>query len=429
MSIGLQREFLSSHYRRWLISSIQEKHTPKWIFLHASRTQNTSFLEIADEFAMQPHVRLEQMYFRQKTRTIVLNVGTDEHEIVLKIFYLQENAVPSSNATPLDKESSCLMSHDVEVKYLDLLSRLVFHHITPHIVLPIYRSIISFARVQKLLRSSVDASVLRQISSNKPTDLFMAIFAEKANHGTLTSLVRQDLVSLRRAQLNYVLVAIIFQIVYTLACIHIRTPSFKHNDLHTSNVLISSTDRAKLQNVHPSKQHYVRYIDENGSDAYIDIMVCPYRTLLWDFFFSSINEDDARRWNLGPMITNRTSIGISSCRNSRVVANQYTDIHKLIDTLEYILRGANLWGKLEPCMVNFFNDVVPEQYKCAARDRDAEYKESLKLHTVHHTTARDLLSHPLFNSLRHPIDNSVAPLETYDARRKLKEHAFPQNGK
>ena len=95
-----------------------------------------------------------------------------------------------------------------------------------------------------------------------------------------------------------------------------------------------------------------------------------------------------------------------------------------MDTLEFILRTAKVWRKLEPCVTNFFNEVVPEMYKCAAANRPSKYRDVININNIHHTTPRDLLVHPLFHCLRIPIDEHIAPLESYNTRSMMDEHAF-----
>jgi hypothetical protein len=425
MATDLQREFMSSRYRIWWINRFRTRKSSKYLFASVQPTLQTDCLDIDASFQLQPTVKITQMYFRAKTRTVVFNVSCGSHELVMKILFLQEQSQASNiNLPRIDTQT--LSSHDVEVKYLHLFSRLVLNHVTPHFVIPIYRSITTFEHIKSLLRTTNSTAKDIQLLSNgeKKNDLYMVFFAEKANHGTLTAFVRGDLKTMRNLRLNYVLVAIIYQVVYTLACIHIRLPSFKHNDLHTSNILLSRIDTSKIKQAFPSQQHYVCYVDETGNNAYIDINTCPYRTLLWDFFFSNVSNDDAKRWALGPMQPGRTTLGGSSAKDARVTPNQYSDLYKMFDTLEFVLRTADVWNKLEPGVTQFFDDVVPPAYKCAGLERTDDYRDKLKIHYFHYTTTRDLLSHPVFNILRQPIDE-VPPIETYKFNNRLKKHAFP----
>ena len=427
MATDLQRDFMSCRYRLWLIHRFRTRMCPRTLFVSASQTLNIDCLDIDAGFKLQPTVKITQMYFRAKTRTMVFNVASGQHELVMKIFYLQEPSQASNINLPQPATASTLASHDIEVKYLHLFSRLILNHVTPHLIIPLFRSVTTFEQLKGLLRTSNATSKDMHLLSNgeKKNDLYMVFFAEKANHGTLTSLVRGDLKAMRNLRLNYVLVAIMYQVVYTLACIHIRLPSFKHNDLHTSNILLSYIDTEKIKIAFPSQQLCVCYVDETGNNAYIDINTCPYRTLLWDLFFSNVSEDDAKRWDLGPMQPRRTTLGGNSAKDARITPNQYSDLYKMMDTLEFVLRTADVWPKLEPNVVRFFDDVVPPAYKCAGLERTDDYKNNLKIHNFHYTTARDLLSHPVFNMLRQPIDEDVSPIETYKFNQRLKKHAFP----
>ncbi len=435
MALDLQCEFLSSPYREWLVKGFRNK---KWLFKHVRNTRDhQDFLDVDHDFELQPSVVVKQLYFREKTRTMVLSVDCAKRQMIIKIFFLlepgkmsqQDNGAPEIHAektkdkkgkSERDNLSGQLASFDVEIKYLHIFSRLVSLHVTPHLALPVCRSIVPAHVVRKILPLTTEKDTAKKMLGKNPTDLFMVFFAEKANHGTFTSLVKDDFPKMRRPHVNYILVALIYQIIYTLACIHIRLPSFKHNDLHTSNVLLSKIDPQKIQQVYPSEQYYVRYKDEFNQECFIDTLVCPYRTMLWDLYFASVDSSDAKRWNLGKMSPIRTTVGPLHLKDSRVIANQYTDLHKFFDTLEYVLRSSGQWKKLEACIVNFFDDVVPSAYKCMAIE-NPKRREKLKLHEVHHTSPRDLLQHPIFNCLRIPIDGQTAPLESYDMIGKLNE--------
>ena len=384
------------------------------MFSSVTHESGSECLDIQDDFELISNVRMSQMYFRAKTRTVVLDVHVSDEsapKVILKVLWLPEPSTVPNGFAP-----SC----DVEVKYLSLLSRLLNRHVTPHLTLPVARCMMRYAQVKRLLRRSCSIKTILQMAPGHGEDRYMAFFAERANHETLTNLIRKDMLTMRPSQLHYVLVCVIYQVVFTLAAVHIRLPSFKHNDLHTSNVLIHLLDLPRMREDSSSSTHFVRYTEESGRDAFIDLSACPYRVMLWDFYFASINEADARRWGLGDTCPARKRLGASRCTTSRVCVNQYTDLHKMLDTLEYVLRTAKLWQKLYPHMRQFFDDVVPTKYKCASIQRPASGREKLDLHSVQHSTPRDLLSHPIFSLLEKPNSRRpIQPLEAYHAMRSL----------
>ena len=53
MSIDLQREFISSPYRRWLTRSFRSKRTQNWLFKRAHLTPNISVLDIDQHFMLK----------------------------------------------------------------------------------------------------------------------------------------------------------------------------------------------------------------------------------------------------------------------------------------------------------------------------------------------------------------------------------------
>jgi hypothetical protein len=437
MSADLQKAFASSPYRCWQarMTRLSTGSAKGWLFASAKPVKGREdFLEIQEDLVFNKGCKTSLRYFREATRTCIVDVMFPRGSVIMKVFQLSNSDLATRREAQglrlRTTEFKCeehkrLASCDVEIKYLALFARLTETHVTPHMTIPICRSIVQYPEVERLLNGL--GSKLLKGMKGASASRYMIMFAEKANYGSITDLVRKEFPKMRRRQLNYVLTCMIFQVVYTLACIHIRLPSFKHNDLHASNVLVGEINVKEVTAASPGT-HYVRYTDEHGDHFCVDVSACPYRAMLWDMFYGSVNVADARRWGIGAMAPSKTRLGRNGSKRSRVVANQYYDLHKFLDSVEFLLRGSKQWDRLEAPLQKFFAQVLPETYKCASVGRPHAYTEKIHLHLIQHTTCRDLLRHPVFDSLRvSETWSDVAPLEAYNCRHGLdSKNPFPK---
>ena len=155
-------------------------------------------------------------------------------------------------------------------------------------------------------------------------------------------------------------------------------PTFRHNDFHAANILI--------QNLDTDLKHTVKYqLRQQGPIIYHDLMHCPYRILIWDMYFSSINPDDKPVYQ-----------EISSGPPRKI--NRYYDIHKLMDSIDYLF-SHKLKLKVPKDLHNFIKCVLPDDYKCKSRGLTHEEIKKLNLLNIEHVTVDEVLQNPYFHEL------------------------------
>ena len=372
--MDLKRAFRSASHR---LSYIEDMRTGQVkLFENVEFDPDSEFLDFEFRGSPRPSTALvtKRIYARHSTQTYVMKLQLKDQEraapsVVLKVYRIEEEEEEK------EKDHPGLARHEVEIRYLRLLADLVIFHKCPHITLPIGRSVVDAETARKLLGGpsiTIKPGKYHVILSESADQSLTDLITSKNKHKRLTF---------------YQLQVILFQIIYTLATIQRRFPSFRHNDLHLSNVLVQNLDTGTLTR---AVNHYCMYYhqkEEGGKEKttkfYHDLVRCPFRILLWDMYFSSI----ADLQELTPLHSRRSS-----------VPNKYYDLHKLFDSLEYVLGGSPIDERLRELL----DDVVPPAYKCMPKNLTREQKKKLQLHTVHHVTPEELLHHKFFKSLRFP---------------------------
>ena len=313
--------------------------------------------ELGPGAVLNPDVAVERLYERKETETHVYKLRHPKLTIVLKAYRIR----PA-------KPAMRLASFDIEIRYLRLFAELVSRGISPHFTLPIGRVVLPAPRLQ---------SLLPDLPPIDPGD-YHVILSECADE-SLTQRLRDP--RLTGAQLRVLL----FQCLYTLAAVQHMFPSFLHNDLHCSNVLVQ---RAQAPGTTGA---YTRYRDAERRSFYHDLRETPYRVLLWDMYFGSISAEDEQRAGLKRVSSERLS-----------THNQYLDVHKLCDSIYSVLcavqGGRERLG--ESGVFEFLEFTVPDRYQCYHKSLTAKEKAALNLSAVHHTTPATLLGHAYFEPLR-----------------------------
>lgn len=146
---------------------------------------------------------------------------------------------------------------------------------------------------------------------------------------------------------------ILFQLLSMLALIHEKYPSFRHNDLSLSNVLVISSRSDKLdENETPG---YYKYTIFEKTYCIPDV---GFTVLLSDFDFCTIDELDISNEKIENEYTKK--FGITS------YMNQSFDCHYMLNWLDlYILKlnkidlhNSNLVG-----LKRFYDSVLDKEYK------------------------------------------------------------------
>ena len=371
---------------------------------HAER----SCLRLRSAPRLAPGCELELIYKRKGTLSYVMrargrNDGSLRRRpsIIIKVFGLRR---PSSRFKVGPAGPDLLDDHEVEVRYLSLLASLMAHGVTDCGTLVLGQCVVDRATLQRARYVPIP---LFPEAGNRGTGMYAVIFAEAAD-ASLTHYLHGLAVGSPRAvsshELSYQVRAALFQVVYALSTLHALLPSFRHNDLHASNVLVQLIDAHALRHalgsaLAPGAPLVVEYSSRTRRWQ-IDLARAPFRVLLWDFNFASISAADAQAHRLARVLPRCRQFG-AFVPLSRDEPNQYVDVHKLFDTLRWVMQGSkpDAHARLEPELQRLFAEVVPPELVCteggdgpAKGDRDERKRRDLLVHSeLLHTSATELL--------------------------------------
>uniref|UniRef100_A0A6C0BNJ7 Protein kinase domain-containing protein n=1 Tax=viral metagenome TaxID=1070528 RepID=A0A6C0BNJ7_9ZZZZ len=290
--------------------------------------------EFTDEKGIRFTKKPKTLYTNKNTKTWVYSL--ENGALVAKVYRVSQGE-----------------RHNVEIRYLRVFAEFVQRGISPHFTLPLGRALI-------------DAPAVESLTGEKklPESKYQLLLAEAADC-SLWDLGQKELTS-------YTWKVLLFQVFFTLKLLAENFPSFRHNDLHIGNVLI--------QKIYPLP-YCTRYIVD-GVSFYHDLSFCPYRILLWDMFFSSINPEDAPHFR-------------ALATPARQV-NPYYDVHKLVDSIDYLIHKT---GTKNDELTEFLRFTLPEEYKCRSRNLSREETQRLNLIEVQHVNLDEVLAHPYFQEL------------------------------
>lgn len=366
----LDTRFKSADYRFRFVDRVRSSEIR--IFKELKVVSDSLLLkfDIDPEFA--PDVlKKEEIYNRKETNTRVFKLRLRNHNVILKMYKIPDVEVVESTGT--------VYNHEVEIRYLKIFADFIRHHVCPNFVLPIGHTILNHDEVRTLVN--------RRVTKGK----YMIILSE-CGDTTLNHLIRYKPLS------EYAIAGIIFQVVISLCIVQEVFPSFRHNDLHISNILI--------QNLAMSENQYVQY-RLSGAKYYLNVHRCPFRILIWDMFFSSISEGDAKKYNLTQVVPKKQQIFVVPERPdvpTKSCQNQYFDLHKFFDSLEYVFKLIGVSPPSDLC--DLINEVVPEQFKCMSKGLTHKDKTDMKIWETKHVTPAAVLRHPYFgrfqSSIRQP---------------------------
>lgn len=298
----------------------------------------------------KPACRTEHICWFEHTQTSVQRLLSDKDTIVMKIYRVRdESEVPH---------------HDIEVLMLSLFSRLVARDVSPHFVLPIGR-LLTTVRTANMLTGRV-----------LKDGAYSVILSEHADT-SLSALIQQQAIS------PYQLKVMLFQVIYTLAIIQNMMPTFRHNDLHASNVLVQNFKAEQILSLRPDACVVYEF---KGTKFYVPVSKCGMRSLLWDFFYASSQD------RKGLLPTRHQGTNYSS-------QNRYYDMHKLVDSIHYLMPKVR--GELRA----FIDCVVPDSKKCMCHKLNAADRAKLGIETDEFLTCRRvLLKHAYFDELKNKPD-------------------------
>ena len=236
---------------------------------------------------------------------------------------------------------------NAEICMLKLLSYFVLRCHTPHIILPICTfntSIKPFLTLQEDEIVAKDNQKYTDFINNYKQghyyETVSVVISEWANRGDLSMFLKKNYQKLKLIHWQ----CIFFQIISTLAVIHSKYPSFRHNDLKANNILISKNDLCnKILLYKVNKKEYT-------------LPAIGYCIYLWDFDFACVpgvveNSKVYQEWTKKINITSKK--------------NRYYDIHYFFCTL--IFKGflpELMTDSVVPIEVKkFINYILPEEYR------------------------------------------------------------------
>ena len=188
-------------------------------------------------------------------------------------------------------------------------------------------------RVEKL--SGMRMYAYQECINEKKNKKYSIIYTEYANSGTLSNFIKNNINILRPIHLR----TIVTHVLFNLYRIHKKYPSFRHHDLHTENVLISTN--VKSTGIRRFKvDDTVLKVHDIGIEASLN-----------DFGYSSIKGIPNPDIDAGEY---KSKHGIY--RESHYMY----DVHFFLNSLRQYLRGERILSGGET--IEFINRVLPPEY-------------------------------------------------------------------
>lgn len=285
---------------------------------------------------------------------------------------------------------------NAELRMIKLLSSFVINKKTPHFVLPVctaYTCMTDFIALtkglnipttrktndpEKPIKHTTFGKFLRSYHEGK-FDVMASVFMGEWCDGG-------DLADFLKANYRYMTLldwkTIMFQITFTLAKVHEKYPTFKHNDMKANNILVNVTNDTKV-----FPDYMIQYVLK---PQIFNVPVSRINIKIWDFDFASIegvidNDKSSSAWAEEHYITTK--------------ANRYYDIHYFLNTLSTFGFFEKFYsGGAPPEIVEFVHRVIPEKFR-----KDPKYVSDtarLKVQTEYLTPKQILLKDPLFAEFR-----------------------------
>lgn len=349
-------------------------------------------LEISCVPALHEDTKISQVYVRAETDTYVNRLMLADESIIAKCFGISKRCESD--------QDQLLCEHEVEVRYLLLMTALARGGVMDAATLPLAMFIARTGRqlcdtgllLPKQRRAVMAADAQRAAAGRLPRR-YAVILAESADSSLTDMLFRAP-----HQKVDYWLQAALLQVSLALASMHSVFPTFRHNDLHASNVLVQRIDtvalRAELGTLLPPDYPLIVEYSLGGRRWQVDLERAPFRCLLWDFSFSSIGAEDAERAGLDRIVPRCTMFG-GVVQLSKTMPNQYCDLHKLVDTLRWVLNQGPVWEGVSSATRALLDDVVPPELSWADKDMSNETKAERQLKVTHgslqHTSPTTLL--------------------------------------
>ena len=217
------------------------------------------------------------------------------------------------------------------------LNSFVINGLTPHIQLYSFSMFMTdkeAERTFKVKAASTSYGVLAmELVGNRTLHDFMVVHCRHL-HAQKSEVNNNEQFKVMKRTFNYKLKAVIFQVLYTLATIQLKYPSFRMNDLHLGNVMM-----VEHKNEHLTR---VTYHLGGSTTRRIDLTRLRRTPVIIDFGLSTLN-----------------SKHISVVNQSVKRRNRYIDINKFVNNILYILDKCGGTQFVDDDLLSFLSHIVP----------------------------------------------------------------------
>lgn len=289
---------------------------------------------------------------------------------------------------------------NAELRMLKLLSYFVIQKNSPHFVLPIgtfNTSITNFINVPKNMinlsdeKNEMYKKFVKKYHEDEFENFVSVLISEWCNGGDLLDYIRKNY---KEMKLKHWIV-IIFQILFTLALIQKKYPTFRHNDMKANNILVLLTKTKPNQ----ADKRYGYSIDNwLFSIPNIDLQI-----KIWDYDFACID---------GVIENNKVNADWTKRINISKKQNRYYDMHYFFNTLISKRFFPQFYkGGAPPEIVEFIHRIIPEKYRKCNKyvDRSGEIhydtryvnkKGRIQVNVEYTTPYQVITKDPLFQKYR-----------------------------
>lgn len=272
---------------------------------------------------------------------------------------------------------------NAELLVLKLLSYFVVHRLTPHFVLPIYTFNTSIKNFLKVPKRDLDLNDKKNTQYKKFINkyhnglfdnLVSVLISEWCNGGDLLDYIRKNWKSMTLRTW----IIIFFQILFTLALVHQKYPTFRHNDMKANNILV------QLSNIQSQKRY--RYNIENTKFIIPDIGM---QIKIWDFDFACID---------GYIENNKVNSDWTRKMNITKRMNRYYDMHYFFNTLINEKFFPHFYDGAPREIIEFVHRIIPKECRVGGSYVNAKGRIQ---HDQEYTTPYNVIMYdPLFEKYR-----------------------------
>jgi hypothetical protein len=356
--------FLSEKYRLDAIRRVRQREI---CFFEDLSWTPSLLCELSVKLPVLPEVKISELYRRELTKTVVYKLHLPACSLVAKIYPIRQD---------LKQQSDEAFNYQIEIRFLKLFEELICKSVCPHYALAVGHCVMSAEQLGSLLPADFKDA----------THKYMFLLAEHAEC-TLLEILRKTHLS------EYCLGALVLQVVLCLYITQDILSSFRHNDLHLNNVLVQ---KLKAENA------WAKY-RVHQMDYFIDHNQCPFRCLLWDFFYAC---SDTRSLPLVVPIKKEIAKDAPQTTHTRTKPNAYIDLHTFFDALHCVLHKKPISQGFRE-LLDF---VVPERLIAVLKQKS---RDEMQIWNEHLRTPLQVLEHEFFNRYRREPSPGFRLARTY----------------